>query len=146
MASSPGEVDFTVPVSGTAITWDHVDDGARFFLPNNYTRPLYVDKDGSLLGTYGGGAGSSLIGNGAPAEPTCGFVPVFNGKVCKGQVYRTGSYVNIDMRNQGTPVAPPKLLEADTWFSIDVQRLSSPFVPRTTPRKPFTYTLDKDVG
>ena len=145
MASSPGEVDFSVPVTGTAVMWDQVDDSARFFLATSNSRPLFIDKDGSLLGAYGGGAGSSLIGNGAWAEPTCGFVDVFNGLVCKGQVYRTGSYVNIDMRNQGSPGKLP-LLEADSWSSIDVQRLTSPFAPRSTPRNAITYTLDTGFG
>ena len=161
IASSPGEVDFTIPVSATSITWDHVDDGARFFLPNNNTRPLFVDKDGSLLGAYGGGAGSSLLGINVlgydnfgrgslllaqdASEPSCTFVPVFNGKVCKGQVYRTGSYFNIDMRNGGSPLKDPGL-EQDIWAPIDVQRLSSPFAPRTTPRQAIPYRIGSNEG
>ena len=125
--------------------WDQVDDSARFFLATSNSRPLFIDKDGSLLGAYGGGAGSSLIGNGSWAEPTCGFVNAFNGVVCKGQVYRTGSYVNIDMRNGGTPMRDPHL-EMNTWSSIDVQRLSSPYAPNTPRQQATTYTTNQYVG
>ena len=161
MAHNPGEVDFTVPVIGSTITWDHVDDGAKLFLGgNNNSRPLFIDKDGSLLGALGGGAGSSLLGiktigydvTGSASlllaqdasEPSCNFVTAFNGKVCTGQLYRTGSYVNIDMRNGGAPAKNPGL-EQDVWAPIDVQRLSSPFAPYT-PRNAITYRTNQNVG
>ena len=149
MAYSPDEVDFTVPVNGGTITWDHVDDSAKFFLGGKgNSRPLFIDKDGSLLGAYGGGAGSSLLSNGSWAEPSCGFFDAFNGLVCKGQVYRTGAFINIDMRNSrfiNFPLGDGTHLEMDTWSNIDVQRLSSPSAPYS-PRKAITYTLNQDVG
>ena len=160
MAHNPGEVDFTVPVTGSTITWDHVDDGAKFYLSNENARPLFIDKDGSLLGALGGGAGSSLLGIKTigydvkgiaslllaqdASEPSCNFVTAFNGKVCTGQVYRTGSYFNIDMRNGGSPRGDPGL-EQDIWASIDVQRLTSPFAPHT-PRQAITYPTNQNEG
>ena len=147
MAFDSREVDFTVPVTGSRIAWDHVDDGAKFFLGNN-SRPLFVDKDGSLLGALGGGAGSTLLGTGVvganAAEPSCDFVSTFNGTLCKGQIYRTGSFINIDMRNGQSPAFDPHL-EADAWAPISVQRLTSPYSPHT-PRKAITYTLDTFQG
>ena len=149
MAFDPNEVDFTVPTTASRVVWDHVDDGAKFFLGNNNSRPLFIDKDGSLLGALGGGAGSTLLGTGAAGapsavEPSCGFVNSFNGAVCKGQVYRTGSFINIDMRNGGSPLANPNL-EVNAWTPIDVQRLTSPYSPHT-PRKAITYSLDTNFG
>ena len=149
MAFDPNEVDFTIPTTGSRIIWDHVDDGAKFFLGNNNSRPLFVDKDGTLLGALGGGAGSTLLGTGAAGapsavEPSCGFVNAFNGAVCKGQIYRTGSFFNIDMRNGGSPNADPHL-EQDIWAPINVQRLTSPYAPQS-PRQAITYTLNKNPG
>ena len=181
VAMSPGELDFSVPTVASGIIWDTATAPAasRVYLGTSL-RPLFIDTDGTLLGAP---PGSTLLANtqGAArqglAEPSCVNTPTLgNGTLCPGIVYRTGSLINIDMRNGGSPYGAwhawgvklhlPTLLTParcdlpsarnhtvsivsgveNVQQGANVQRLTSPYAPVATPRTPVLFPLDQNAG